>query len=286
MKSDEIKALFDRFESIASEIDGIECWSARELCETLGYTQWRNFLNIIEKARIACKNAGEKVNHHFADVSKMITLAKGAERQIDDILLTRYACYLLAQNGDPRKPQVSFAQTYFALQTRRAEIVEQRIYEHQRLEVRERLALTEKALSGILYERGVDSKGFALIRSKGDRALFQLDTKQLKRKLGAPEKRPVADFLHTVAIQAKDLAAGMTSVNVQQKNLHGVTPISNEHIDNNLAVRKMLLERGIIPEALPPGEDIEKLKRRIKQEQKKMDKTHKQRFPNLPSSQD
>ena len=270
MKTDEIKDLFKKFEEAAQQIEDIECWSARELQTLLGYAQWRNFELIIQKAKVTCEGAGEKVAYHFADISKMITLAKGAERQIDDILLTRYACYLIAQNGDNRKKEISFAQTYFAVQTRKAEIVEQRLLEYERLKAREKLSQTEKQLSGILYERGVDNRGFAIIRSKGDQALFNLTTAQLKKKLGAPESRPIADFLPTISIKAKDLAAEMTSVKVINKDLRGVPLIQNEHIDNNTAVRNMLIDRGITPEKLPPAEDIKKVQRKLSTEEKKL----------------
>ena len=277
MKTEEIKELFTRFESIVCEYNGVECWSARELYPLLGYTQWRNFLPAIEKAKASCQNAGEDTAYHFADVRKKVVLGSRSEREIDNILLTRYACYLIAQNGDPRKPEIAFAQNYFAVQTRRAELVEQRLLDYERINARTKLAETEKLLSGVLYERGIDNKGFATIRSKGDKALFRIDTKLLKRKLGVPESRPLADFLPTISIKAKDFAAEMTSVNVQQKDLYGQSPIEHEHVDNNLAVRDMLVNRGIFPEHFPAGEDIKKVEKRMKKETNKLSDPRKKK---------
>lgn len=268
MKTEEIQNLFTKFECIVCDFQGVECWSARELQKLLGYAKWQTFSVSIEKAKVACKQAGQDVGHHFTGASKMVELGSGSVREIDDYLLTRYACYLIAQNGDSRKPEIAFAQNYFAIQTRRAELVEKRILESERVQARNELAQTEKILSGVLYEHGVDSKGFAVIRSKGDKALFHLDTALLKRKYGAPENRAVADFLPTVSITAKKLAAEMTSVNVQSKDLYGQQPIENEHVENNKAVREMLVSRGIVPEQLPPAEDIKKVEKRLKKDDK------------------
>jgi len=268
MKTEEIKDLFAQFESIVCDYNGVECWSARELQKLLGYAKWDKFQNVIEKAKAACINAGEKPENHFPQVEKMVEIGSGAFRPLLDILLTRYACYLIAQNGDANKSEIAFAQNYFAVQTRRAELIEQRLLDYERVKARAKLAETEKILSGILYERGVDSKGFAIIRSKGDKALFHFDTKLLKRKLNAPDSRPLADFLPTINIKAKDLAAEMTSINVQTKDLYGQKPIEQEHIDNNTAVRDMLVSRGIYPEQLPPAEDVKKVERRLAKDNK------------------
>jgi len=271
MKQELINELFRKFEAACYLYDEIECWSARDLQVILGYSEWRNFLKVIEKAKSACENSEVLVENHFVDVNKMVELGSGAVRKVDDLALTRYACYLIAQNGDPAKNEIAFAQTYFAVQTREQEIIERRLREADRIIAREKLSRSEKKLSAIIYERGVDDRGFAIIRSRGDQALFGgYSTHAMKKKLAVPNNRPLADFLPTLTIKAKDFATELTSHNVVEKDLFGEHPISNEHYENNLAVRKILLERGVKPEQLPPGNDVKKVQRQLESNGKQL----------------
>ena len=263
----ELKLTFD--EILQMTEDGIEFWYARDLQKVLGYSKWQNFENVIEKAKIACVNAGNVEINHFTDVSKMVT-GGVADIPLKDVMLTRYACYLIAQNGDPRKDEIAFAQSYFAVQTRKAEIIEQRIVELNRLQLREQLKTSEKKLSQNIFERGVDEKGFGRIRSKGDAALFGGITTQGMKKKYEIKSGPLADKLPAVTLAAKNLATEMTNVNVESKDLYGEVPISQEHIQNNSSIRTMLVERGIKPEELPPEEDTKKIEWRLKSEVKKL----------------
>ncbi len=277
MEKQLIKKLHKSFEDCAHESEGVEFWYARELQSLLGYDRWENFANAIEKAKIACANSKQNTADHFRYVTKTIPMPKEASKEIPDIMLTRYACYLIAQNGDPRKDEIAFAMTYFAVQTRKQEIVEQRIEQWERLHAREKLSLSEKELSGVLFERGVDGAGFARIRSKGDAALFGGHTTQeMKNKIGVADNRPLADFLPRITIKAKDLANEITSFNVKRdKSLNGETPITSEHVKNNRNIREVLGKSGIQPESLPPEEDIKKLERKLKSEDKKLPKNVK-----------
>lgn len=269
MKKELIEQLFVSFESIKQVQSGVEYWSARKLQGLLGYTKWENFEKVIQRAVEATKNSGYDIHDHFLEVRKMIETGKGAQREVLDYNLTRYACYLIAQNGDSTKPQVAFAQTYFAVQTRKQEIIEKRLLDVERVEAREKLSKTEKRLSGVLYERGVDSQGFAIIRTQGDQALFGGNTTaDMKERLGVPAKRPLADFLPTLTIKAKDFAAELTRHNVIDKDLNGQQRISGEHVANNKAVRKILGERGVKPELLPPDPDVKKVQRKLVSDQK------------------
>ncbi|MBC8180844.1 DNA damage-inducible protein D [candidate division KSB1 bacterium] len=270
MKKEIIKHLMQNFESHTNQTrNGVEFWFARDLQYLLGYGKWDNFLNVITKAKIACETAGHDVQNHFADVGKMVKIGSGTEREIKDFMLTRFACYLIAQNGDPRKEPIAFAQNYFAVQTRKAEIIEQRIKDWERLQARHKLTFSEKELSELIFEKTGNDKDFGMIRSKGDAALFGFTTAQMKQKLGVKPSRPLADFLPTITVKAKDFATEITIFNVKDKDIHHGNQIAWEHITNNTSVRKLLLERGIRPEELPPEEDVKKLERRVKSEDKK-----------------
>ena len=249
----------------------IEFWYARDLMPLLGYERWENFDKAVNRAIVSCDAGGIEVSDHFREITKMISVGKGAQRAVKDYMLTRYACYLIAQNGDPKKEEIAFAQSYFAIQTRKQELIEERISLIKRTEARKRLKESEKRLSQNIYERGVDDAGFGRIRSKGDCALFGgYSTQEMKEKLGVKDNRPLADFLPTLSIAAKNLAAEMTNYNVEEKDLLGESAITDEHVQNNHSVRNMLNERGIQPEELPASEDIKKLERRVKSQEKKL----------------
>lgn len=273
MDKTKISQTIDSFNSIIhSEQNGqIEYWYARDLMSLLGYSRWENFANAIQRAMDSCETSGANVADHFREVTKMVQLGSGSKRGIKDYMLTRYACYLIAQNGDPKKEEIAFAQSYFAVQTRKQELIEERIALIERTEARGRLRESEKRLSQNIYERGVDDAGFGRIRSKGDQALFGgYTTQEMKYRLGVKDNRPLADFLPTLTIAAKNLATEMTNYNVEEKDLQGERAITREHVQNNQSVRDMLGQRGIKPEELPASEDIRKLERRVKSQEKKL----------------
>ena len=270
MKSDVIHSLTDSFESHAQQTEGgVEFWLARDLQHLLGYSEWRNFTAVISKAKTACEVSGHAISDHFVDVNKMVDLGSGSQREVDDIMLTRYACYLIAQNGNSRKPEIAFAQTYFAVQTRKAELIEQRLLEAERISARKKLSTTEKELSEVIYEQTGGNQNFALIRSKGDQALFGKTTQAMKAHWKVPDHRPLADFAPTIILKAKDFATEITIFNARQHHMDSEGGISREHVTNNQAVRKTLIERGIRPEHLLASEDVRKVERRIATADKK-----------------
>ena len=270
MKTELVQTLTATFEGHAQQTEGgVEFWLARDLQHLLGYSKWDNFLGVVGKAKTACEVSGHPVADHFADVGKMVDLGSGSQREVNDILLTRYACYLIAQNGDPRKPEIAFAQTYFAVQTRRAELIEQRLLDAERVTARKKLSETEKELSAVIFEQTGGNNDFALIRSKGDRALFGRSTQAMKATWNVPDSRPLADFAPTIVLKAKDFAAEITIFNARAHGMNSESAISHEHVTNNQAVRNTLLERGIRPESLPAAEDVKKVERRLATEEKK-----------------
>jgi len=271
MKTELVQSLTTNFEACAQRADnGVEFWLARDIQHLLGYSEWRNFVAVVNKGKTACEVSGHTVADHFVDVNKMVDLGSGSQRDIDDIMLTRYACYLIAQNGDPRKPEIAFAQTYFALQTRKAELIEQRLLDAERVSARRKLSTTEHELSEVIFEQvGGSNQDFAVIRSKGDQALFGKSTQAMKSQWKVPDNRPLADFAPTIILKAKDFAAEITIFNARQHQMGTEWAVSNEHVTNNAAVRNTLLERGIRPESLPPVEDVKKVERRLLSEDKK-----------------
>ncbi|OHE03626.1 MAG: DNA damage-inducible protein D [Sulfurimonas sp. RIFOXYB12_FULL_35_9] len=269
MEKELIHSLTKNFEDFANQTDDkVEFWLARDLQHLLGYAEWRNFQNAISKAKTACDVSGQNISDHFVDINKMVEIGSGATKEVDDIMLTRYACYLIAQNGDSKKEQIAFAQTYFALQTRKAELIEQRLLENERVEARVKLAQTEKELSKVIYEQTGGNDNFALIRSKGDQALFNRTTAQMKEKWNIKNK-PLADFMPTILLKAKDFATEITIYNARENNMQSENQISNEHVTNNKAVRDTLISRGITPENVKPEEDIKKVERKLASEKKK-----------------
>lgn len=270
MKKEIIHTLTANFESQSHQTDeGVEFWLARDVQHLLDYTKWDNFLGVISKAKTACEISGESIENHFADVGKMVSIGSGAEKEISDIMLTRYACYLIAQNGDPRKETIAFAQRYFAIQTRKAELIEQQLLEYERVQARNKLKVTEKELSQVIFEQTGGNENFALIRSKGDAALFNKTTQQMKTKWNLPTAKPLADFMPTILLKAKDFATEITIYNAKQHKMRTEGQISKEHITNNKSVRSTLLSRGIVPENLSPEEDVSKIERRLLSDEKK-----------------
>ena len=280
MEKEIVTKLHKSFEDyMHTDENGVEFWYARELQELLEYAKWDTFKNVIERAKDACKNSGQQIVDHFPDVGKMVQIGSGTEREQKDYKLTRYACYLIAQNGDPRKQVIAFAQTYFAVQTRKQEIIEQRLLEAERVQARHKLSESDKQLSRVIFEKGIDSKGFAKIKSRGDCALFGKTTKSLKKDFNIPDSKPLADVLPTITLKAKDFANEITAFNTTHNNLNSEDKITKEHVKNNQDVRKVLTDRNIYPEKLPPEEDIKKVERRLNKEAKQLTTSKTKKIP-------
>lgn len=271
MTFDIVETLTSNFENASNKTEeNIEFWLARDLQQLLGYREWRNFQNVLLKAKTACEVSGHDISDHFVDINKTIKMPKGATKEIEDIMLTRYACYLIAQNGDSKKEQIAFSQTYFAIQTRKAELIEQRLLDVERVEARHKLQYTEKELSKVIYEQTGGSQNFGIIRSKGDQALFNHTTSQMKIKYNIKESKPLADHMPTILLKAKDFATEITIHNAKTNQMTTENEISAEHITNNKAVRSTLLDRGITPENLAPQEDVKKVERKLNSDEKKV----------------
>ncbi len=275
MENTQLKTLYKTFDGARRE-NGVEYWYARDLYPLLGYLRWENFETAIQRAKGACENSKGSVADHFRDVTKLIIVGKNTKQEIADIKLTRYACYLITLNGDPRKPEIAFAQAYFATQTRKMELIEQRMAEFERLSAREKLSMTEKAFAALAFGRGVDGRGISEIRSFGDKALFGgKTTDDMKKRLGAKKNTPLADILPEVTISAKEFATAITNENTRRKDLQGKGSILNEHVNNNRNVRGVLIKSNIYPESLPPAEDIKKMTARHKKEMRELQKKQK-----------
>ena len=276
METVQLRLLYKTFDDTRRE-NGVEYWYARDLYPLLGYLRWENFETAIQRAKEACENAGGSVADHFRDATKLIIVGKNTKQEIIDIKLTRYACYLVTLNGDPRKTEIAFAQAYFVTQTRKMEVIEQRMAELERIDAREKLTLAEKAFSAMAFSRGVDGRGISEIRSFGDKALFGgKTTENMKKKLGVIKNNALADILPKVTIVAKEFATAVTSENTQRKNLQGKGSILNEHVTNNRNIRGVLIKSGIYPESLPSAENIKKIRSRHKREMKELQKRHRE----------
>lgn len=273
MDKETIKRYANDLDAISNNEDGVEFWYARDVMAYMNYSEWRAFSKAISRARNACENSGIPIEAHFRDIKRNVELGKGATRSIDDVKLTRYACYLIAQNGDPKKEEVALLQSYFAVQTRTAELLEQRMGEIIRLAGRQALAAEEKMLSKNIYERSNRRDGFAIVRSRGDEALFNHSTKEMKQRLGVAERKPLADRLHPINVTAKQLAAQMTNYGIEEQDLHGLGSLVQEHVENNQSVRAALVNRGIKPEDLPSVEDIKNVEKRAKHDEKRIEGT-------------